>query len=94
MNTSVILGSDANSRRSIWENSGTNNRGKSLFDYNISVNFFICNRRNSPTFVTASREKGFYLTLTSNAIAPLISDRRIIDDHSFSDIGLTDDWAL
>ncbi|XP_049315761.1 uncharacterized protein LOC125779165 [Bactrocera dorsalis] len=81
----VIIGSDANSRHSIWGSSDTNNRGESLFDFIVSENLRICNRGNSPTFVTACREEVLDLTLASHAIASLISNWRVLDDHSFSD---------
>ncbi|XP_049315737.1 uncharacterized protein LOC125779142 [Bactrocera dorsalis] len=81
----VIIGSDANSRHSIWGSSDTNTRGESLFDFIISEYLCICNRGNSPTFVTAGREEVLDLTLASHRIAPLISNWRVIDDHSFSD---------
>ncbi|XP_049316760.1 uncharacterized protein LOC125779439 [Bactrocera dorsalis] len=83
--TDVIIGSDANSRHQIWGSSDTNSRGESLFDFIIGENLRICNRGNSLTFVTAGREEVLDLTLTSQAIAPLISDWRVLDDHSFSD---------
>ncbi|XP_049316926.1 uncharacterized protein LOC125779695 [Bactrocera dorsalis] len=84
--TGVIIGSDATSRHQIWGNSDSNSRGESLFDFIIGEDLRICNRGNTPTFVTAGREEVLNLTLTSQAIAPLISNWRVLDDHSFSDL--------
>nr|XP_036218807.1 uncharacterized protein LOC118680905 [Bactrocera oleae] len=53
--TGVLIGLDANSRHTVWGSSDINARGESLFDFICSVDLSICNRGNSPTFVTASR---------------------------------------
>ncbi len=81
----VLIGSDANSRHTVWGSSDINARGESLFDFICSVDLSICNRGNSPTFVTASRAEVLDVTLASREIAPLISEWRVLDDHSFSD---------
>ncbi|XP_049306182.1 uncharacterized protein LOC125776693 [Bactrocera dorsalis] len=81
----VIIGSDANSRHSIWGSSDTNTRVESLFDFIVNENFRICKRGNSPTFETAGRKEVLDLTLASHGIAPLISNWRVLEEHSFSD---------
>ncbi|XP_054081912.1 uncharacterized protein LOC128919970 [Zeugodacus cucurbitae] len=84
-NIGAIVGSDANSRHEIWGSTDTNQRGESLFEFIVDLDLCICNRGKSPTFVTAGREEVLDLTLVSNSIAPLISDWKVLEDHSFSD---------
>ncbi|XP_054085716.1 uncharacterized protein LOC128921627 isoform X2 [Zeugodacus cucurbitae] len=81
----AIIGSDANARHTVWGSSDINVRGELLFNFISSVDLFICNRGNSPTFVTAGREEVLDLTLVSRDAVPLISEWKVLNDHSFSD---------
>lgn len=81
----VIIGTDANSKHTVWGSSNTNAIGESLFDFVCSKNLYICNRVNFPTFVTASRTEVFDVTLASREMTNLILEWGVLDDPSFYD---------
>ena len=50
INTSMLLGCDANSHHTIWGSANCNAKGDALLDYILSSNLTILNRGNEPTF--------------------------------------------
>jgi hypothetical protein len=51
----LIIGCDANAHHILWGSTGTNPRGESFLEYQVSSNLNILNQGNEPTSVVRSR---------------------------------------
>ena len=81
----LIIGTDANSHNSIWGSTDTNSRGEDLLEYILTTKLSICNRGNTPTFVTTAREEVIDMTLVSGNIEQDIEEWKVNTEHAHSD---------
>jgi len=56
-NYSNVISCDANAHHTQWGCPNSNDRGKSLFDFILNSNLFLCNRGNVPTFITKASKR-------------------------------------
>jgi hypothetical protein len=81
----LIIGCDANAHHTLWGSTGVNPRGESLMEYLVSLNLYILNCGNEPTFMVSNRKEVIDLTLGTNEIANLVSNWHVSDETSLSD---------
>ena len=83
--THLIIGCDANSHRTSWRSTNTNNRGESLFNYITANGLDIMNTGNRPTFVTSNRQEVIDITVAALYIGNLTTDWHVTEEVSCSD---------
>lgn len=84
-NKAFIIGCDANAHHTVWNSTGTNQRGESLLQFISQHDIDICNRGDSPTFINSIREEVLDLTLCSSIISENIKNWVVSDEISLSD---------
>jgi hypothetical protein len=78
----LIIGCHANGHHILWGSTGTNPRGGSLMEFLVSSNLNILNHGNEPIFVACNRKEVIDLTLGTNKIGILVSNRHVTDEPS------------
>ena len=81
----VIIEANAYRYHNMWSSSGTNECSECLFDFIISSNLAITNRRDEPTFLTSNRKEVLDITLVSSDFSNNLRDWFVSNECSFSD---------
>jgi hypothetical protein len=73
----LIIGCDANASHTFWGSTGSNRRRESHMEFLVSSKLNILNCGNEPTFVVCNRKEVIDLTLGTNKIVNLVSNRHV-----------------
>jgi len=85
LKSGLVIGCDANAHHTQWGCPNNNDLGKSLFDFVLNTNLFLCNRGSVPTFITKACQTIVDLTLVSDSLVGAVKNWAVSDEHSFSD---------
>ncbi|KMQ83050.1 reverse transcriptase [Lasius niger] len=81
----LLLGCDANSHHLVWGSTNINPRGESLFNFVMSAELHILNRRTEPTFLDSRRQEVLDITLCTEGVVDLVKGWRVSSEPSGSD---------
>jgi hypothetical protein len=81
----LIIGCDPNAHHIFWGSTGTNPREENLLEFLVRLNLNILNHGNEPIFVVCKRKEVTDLTLRTNTIGNLVSNRHVSNEPSLSD---------
>ncbi|XP_018371515.1 PREDICTED: uncharacterized protein LOC108766612 [Trachymyrmex cornetzi] len=81
----LLIGCDANAHHTIWGSTGTNEMGRRLLEYLVTIDLEVLNRGNKPTFCTAGRSEVLDLTLCSRGFVRKVREWKVSDEPSLSD---------
>lgn len=84
-NKQFVIGCDANAHHTIWGSSDINDRGEYLLEYLSMNNIDLCNKGESPTFVTRLRQEVLDLTLCSPRTSANLKNWHVSTEESLSD---------
>ena len=84
-NLDVIICADTNAHSTLWGSDSNNGRGDFFEDFLINTNLKVCNRGQSPTFLTCRAESIIDVTLASPNVSNLIKNWKVWEKLVFSD---------
>jgi len=80
----VIVAGDFNSHSPEWGNPDENQRGSLLADTIYSLNLYVCNRGNLPTYVRGASGTHIDVTFVSEVLIGEMHGWRVVDEESHS----------
>lgn len=88
-NSKIIICGDFNAHPQDWEAGRTNTKGRDVSDLFASLNFYLLNTGNTPTFYTIRNgvelQSIIDLTFISSNLIAKIHNRQVCEDHTSSD---------
>jgi hypothetical protein len=90
----VIVAGDFNAYSPEWGSPDENQRGSLLADDIHSINLYVCNRGNQPTFVRGASKTHIDVTFASEAIIGDVHGWKVVDEESNVDARDETRWSV